>query len=543
MGSLNQTTWTLGGWLLAVLAVVAVVAGLRVDLMEVDAAQYASMGQEMNMGSPWMALHEHGALYQSKGYPDKPPLVFWCAALGTRLLGSTAAGAKLFSVLMGLVGIWAIGRWAATLMGPRALWPARLFYGVNLGTGLMLQDVRTDTLLVALVTLAGWQAQVWKQNNRPLHALAAFGFTALGMLAKGPLALMALVAVHGGDALWSNRYTLLRRPAFWWGLLWMILLLLPWLGALWEQWGWHKGVRYYLWTQNFGRISGENPWAQRADPTFVFHNLLWSYAPWSLMLPAALWHALRYRNWNSETVRQALTAWALLALGLSLSRFQLPHYVYILWPFQSLLLVRWWLDEDRRLSWSRPLIGATALLLGGGLLLSDFAMGTFPSAILLVLVLGLLAWLLRSKLPALDGKATLGWASGGMLLLSILLNGLAWPVLMTYQGSSQLGRWANQKGLAPVLWRWDCDDESVHALHFYTRRVVPTLNPDSLQVGQTYLVYSGRSCIRTLQERGFKVKALREIPTHRVTRLTPAFLNPKTRPQVTDVSGIYQIKP
>ena len=52
---------------MAVLAVVAVVAGLRVDLMEVDAAQYASMGQEMNMGSPWMALHEHGALYQSKG--------------------------------------------------------------------------------------------------------------------------------------------------------------------------------------------------------------------------------------------------------------------------------------------------------------------------------------------------------------------------------------------------------------------------------------------------------------------------------------------
>jgi hypothetical protein len=170
-------------------------------------------------------------------------------------------------------------------------------------------------------------------------------------------------------------------------------------------------------------------------------------------------------------------------------------------------------------------------------------MGTFPSAFLLVLVLGLLAWLLRSKLPALIGKATLGWAGGGMLLLLILLNGLAWPVLMTYQGSSQLGRWASQKGLAQALWRLDCDDESVHALHFYTHRIVPTLNPDSLQVGQTYLVYSGRSCIRTLQDRGFNVQALQEIPTHRVTRLSPAFLNPKTRHQVTGVSGIYQIKP
>ncbi|NBW33307.1 MAG: hypothetical protein EBR22_05065 [Cytophagia bacterium] len=543
MGALNRPRWPLGGWLLAALAAVALVAGLQVDLMEVDAAQYASMGQEMNLGSPRLALHEHGAVYQSRGYPDKPPLVFWCAALGTRFLGSTAVGAKLFSVLMGLVGIWALGRWAETLMGPKALWPARIFYGVNLGTGLMLQDVRTDTLLVALVTLAGWQAQIWKQSNRPVHALSAFGLAALGMLAKGPLALMALVAVHGGDALWSGRYGLLRRPAFWWGLLWMILLLLPWLGALWEQWGWYKGVRYYLWTQNFGRISGENPWAQSADPTFVFHNLLWSYAPWSLMLPAALWHALQHRERNNETVRQALTAWALLAVGLSLSRFQLPHYVYILWPFQSLLLVRWWIDEERSRSWSIPLLGTTALLLVAGVLLCDFAMGTFPLAILITLGLGLLTWLFRSKLPPMRGKSTPMWTAGGMLLLLILLNGLALPVLMTYQGSSQLGRWASQKGLASALWRLDCDDESVHALHFYTQRIVPSLNPDSLKAGQTYLVYSDRSCIQTLLNQGNEVKVLKEISTHRVTRLTPAFLNPKTRPQVTRVSGIYQIKP
>ncbi|MFM7179421.1 MAG: ArnT family glycosyltransferase, partial [Bacteroidota bacterium] len=72
---------------LAMLAVGVVIAGIGVDLMEVDAAQYASMGQEMNETGQWVQLHEHGALYQSRGYPDKPPLVFWAAALGTKVLG------------------------------------------------------------------------------------------------------------------------------------------------------------------------------------------------------------------------------------------------------------------------------------------------------------------------------------------------------------------------------------------------------------------------------------------------------------------------
>ncbi|MFM9143417.1 MAG: glycosyltransferase family 39 protein [Bacteroidota bacterium] len=470
-------------------------------------------------------------------------MVFWCAAWGTRLLGSTSLGAKLFSVLAGLLGCWAIGRWAAALMGAQALWPARFFYSANLGMGLMLQDVRTDTLLVAMVTLAGWQAQEWKNHQRPMNAWFAFGLTGLGMLAKGPLALMALVAVHGGDALWSGRYQLLRRPAFWWGLAWMFLLLTPWLWALGEQWGWHKGIRYYLWTQNFGRISGENPWAHQADPAFVFHNLLWSFAPWSWLLPAALWHALRYRHHQAETLRQTLTAWGLLALGLSLSRFQLPHYVYILWPFQSLLLARWWTAGDRTKTWAWPLLGSTLLFVLASLVFCFYIMGTTPSVWLAVPVLLALWGRYRGLLPSLRSSAVLGWSAGGWWLGLIVLHTWAWPALMTYQGSSRLGQWARQNQLTQDLYRWDCDNESVHALHFYSGRVIPALGRDGLQPGQTYLVYSGKPCMDRLQSQGIRVQPLREIQTHRVTRLTWTFLNPQTRQQVTGVSGIYEIKP
>lgn len=114
---------------------------------------------------------------------------------------------------------------------------------------------------------------------------------------------------------------------------------------------------------------------------------------------------------------------------------------------------------------------------------------------------------------------------------------------MTYQGSSRLGQWARQHQITQDLYRWDCDNESVHALHFYSGRIIPSLGQDQLQTGRTYRVYSGKPCMDSLRNQGLKVRALKEIPTHRVTRWTWTFLNPQTRHQVTGVSGIYEIKP
>ena len=55
--------------------VVVVLAGLGLDLMEVDAAQYAAMTQEMMHRGDLLHLVFRGA-----DYLDKPPLLFWSAA-------------------------------------------------------------------------------------------------------------------------------------------------------------------------------------------------------------------------------------------------------------------------------------------------------------------------------------------------------------------------------------------------------------------------------------------------------------------------------
>ncbi|MBM3912364.1 MAG: hypothetical protein FJ350_05075 [Sphingomonadales bacterium] len=530
-----MSRYAAGLWL-ALLAVGTVIAGIGVDLMEVDAAQYASMGQEMNETGQWVQLHEHGALYQSRGYPDKPPLVFWAAALGTKVLGATNAGAKIISVIVGLLGIWAMGRWACELLGRSAFWPALAFYGANIGMGLMLQDVRTDTLLVALVSLAGWQSQVWKKTGAWTPAMLAFAFLGLAMLAKGPLAFMALTAALGGHALWNSDYRILKRASFWGGLGLMILILLPWLWGLYQQWGWDRGIRYFLWTQNFGRITGENPWAYRADYSFVLHNLLWSFLPWVVFLPSALIWALRNPSRNRELSSMSLTAWTLLVVGLSISKFQLPHYVYILWPFQTLLITQWWIQAlpprpFQTVPWK--LMSLLGLLFCIGV---DYAWVGFPLATLIGSLGLATSWALRRR-NAL-------WMGTSALLLSLLvLNAFFYPKLMAYQGSSRLGRWSVDQGIAPRLQRIGCDNESIHALHFYTHRVIPEWSADSATAGISYTVYASRSCADSLRSLGMRVEPLQEMPSIKVTRLSLAFLNPKTRSKQGTITGIYRVIP
>ena len=58
------------------------IRGLSIDVMDVDASQYASIAMEMLQGGSWLEVqHRHA------DYLDKPPLLFWASALSYALFG------------------------------------------------------------------------------------------------------------------------------------------------------------------------------------------------------------------------------------------------------------------------------------------------------------------------------------------------------------------------------------------------------------------------------------------------------------------------
>ena len=111
-------------WLLILLALVIYVAGLQLNIMDVDSAQYASISQEMEQSGSYLEVKNKG-----QDYLDKPPLLFWTSALSFKLFGFHNWSFKLIPFLLALASIRAthrlgrllvdeqVGRWAAVMLG------------------------------------------------------------------------------------------------------------------------------------------------------------------------------------------------------------------------------------------------------------------------------------------------------------------------------------------------------------------------------------------------------------------------------------------
>ena len=57
------------------LTCVVYIIGWNIDIMDVDATQYATIAREMLNRNDFLQVFDRG-----EAYLDKPPLVFWCMA-------------------------------------------------------------------------------------------------------------------------------------------------------------------------------------------------------------------------------------------------------------------------------------------------------------------------------------------------------------------------------------------------------------------------------------------------------------------------------
>ncbi len=87
--------------------------GLFLDVMDVDATQYASMAREMLETGNYLKLYN-----RYENYLDKPPLIFWLSALSYKLLGVSNFAYKLPSFLFSLLAAYSTYRLAKLYYGP-----------------------------------------------------------------------------------------------------------------------------------------------------------------------------------------------------------------------------------------------------------------------------------------------------------------------------------------------------------------------------------------------------------------------------------------
>lgn len=517
--------------------------GLFIDVMQIDSAQYASISREMADTNHWLQVKHRG-----KDYLDKPPLLFWLAALSFKLFGIHNWSFRLPALLFTLLGTYATYRLAKTLYDYRTGRLAALMLFTCQAYFLFNHDVRTDVLLTNSIITAIWLLYEYLISQHPAYFIGGFFFVGLGMLAKGPLGLMIPAWTLGMHLLLKKQYRKIFRLQWICGLAIVALLLTPACWGLYQQYGW-EGIKFFLWTQSFGRITGENPWRNEAGPFFLLHSFLWAFLPWSALSVYALADIIRaYAKQFSLPEYLSISGFLVTLTALSFSKYKLPHYVFVTLPFAAIFtaeIIETQLLRNgqlhrffRYIQWA-VIIGYALVCIVGYFYVFVVKNLWWPTISFFLLALCVYVYYLKIHEAIMISSAIAAVAC------NFMLNTHFYPELLRYQSGNVAANIIRQQ-LIPKEHLYYYERCS-HALEFYLQTIIPPVwnIPEliSQHQHQSVWIYSEGNLLQHLSENQIMPRQIIELDNYPVQFLRLQFLNPQTRKSTLQKSYLVEIAP
>jgi len=280
---MNKNTF----WLILIaLLGVHLIGVFSIPLMDIDASQYASISREMLERNSFLQIYDLG-----KDYLDKPPMLFWLSALSMKIFGIYDWAYRLPSFIFLMLALFATFKFAQLKYNQTVAYLAVLILASCQAFFLIAHDVRTDTMLMGWVALSIWLIAKWESSNDWQDFLLAMVAIAGGMMTKGPIALVVPVLAFAPQWFFEKKWAYFFKPIYLLGILLIAILLIPMSWGLYQQFDLQpgklinnipiqSGLRFYYWTQSFGRYTGENFYHEMSYPTFLLENMLWSFLPW-----------------------------------------------------------------------------------------------------------------------------------------------------------------------------------------------------------------------------------------------------------------------
>lgn len=535
---------------------VYIVGSIFIPLMEVDAVQYANISREMLQNKSFLEIFDQG-----KDYLDKPPLLFWMSSLSMYFFGINDFAYRLPSILMAIIAIYSTYKFTLLYYAKEIAILASLVLATSQAMFLITHDVRTDTLLMAWVILGIWQFSSWLQNRKWISLIAAFVAIAFGMMTKGPIALMVPIFSFAPHILIHKNYKLLFRWEYLIGLVIIIILLIPMDIGLYKQFDLHpekvmydktgtSGLRFFYWTQSFGRITGESVWHENDSIFFLFQNLLWGFLPWILFLIIGLflevYNIIRNKfsiGINDEWI--TLPGFVITYFALGISNYQLPHYIYIVLPFAAIITAKFlysfiWEEGNSVIKKSINIfhffIYSIILLLLVVLLFIPFNTNKFAiiTALLFAFIsFGIILYNNHGQIPKM-----IHFALFTILTTNLLLGLFFYPKLLEYQLGNKVTSYVNENKINKNnFYLFKINTE--RSMDFYSNHSYQNIDDLNLINSKDYVLITKENMNDSLLNKFNKIQML---STFHVSTLTGEFLNPMTRDSTLNYHYILQKK-
>jgi len=536
--------------------IIYILGSLFIPLLEIDSVQYANISREMLQNKSFLQIFDQG-----KDYLDKPPLLFWLSSLSMYLFGLNDFAFRLPSILMAILAIYSTYKFTLLYYSTEIAALAALVLASTQAMFLITHDVRTDTMLMAWVMLAIWQFALWLNNRKWSSFVIAFTAVAFGMMTKGPIALMVPIFSFAPHLIMHRNFKMLFRWEYLLGIGIIVILLIPMDIGLYQQFDLHpekvmyektgtSGLRFFYWTQSFGRITGESVWHENDDFFFLFQNLLWGFLPWTLFLIFGLisecTKIIRTKftlNKNEEWI--VLPGFLITYTALGISNYQLPHYIYVVLPFTAIiaaksihsLVINW---ENRIFKNIINGINIFIYLLVLSILLV-LLLFTFNTNIYLVIaslsVMGIFFLIVMVKKAGAIPRV-IQFAFFTIITTNLLLTIFFYPKLLEYQLGNEVAKVIRQKNIDKnKFYLYQVYYE--RSMDFYSNYSFQNIeNLDSLKTNDYVLIKNDL----INQELLTNFNKIERISTFHVSTLNAEFLNPKTRDSALTIYAILQKK-
>jgi len=438
---------------LIAVALLAFVPGFfQIPPIDRDEARFAQATKQMVESGDYVDIR-----FQEDVRYKKPVGIYWLQSAAVEIataLKLPKAELRIWVYripsLIGAIGAVLMTYWAALgFVTRRAAVLAALLMCASVLLGVEARLAKTDAMLLFCVVAAmgamaraylSWQRA--EDETHPPWSWPAIFWTALavGILIKGPLILMfagltiVALALQDRDASWLWRL----RPV--WGLMWTLVLVLPWFVAIF----WRAGEAFFSNSLGGDMLSKLGAQESHGAPPglylLLFWITFWPGAALAGMAAPAVWRARR------EPGAQYLLAWLVPSwIVFELVLTKLPHYVLPLYPAIAILTVgalerrvlsRSWLRRGAAWWFAIPALAAVAAVVGAIKLTHYPAFPAWPF-LAAAMIAGLIAWWMFEDSRA---ERSLLNAVVAAMFLSIGIYGIVMPSLTTMFPSAGIAR-------------------------------------------------------------------------------------------------------
>lgn len=348
-------------------------------LLDSSDAGHAEAAREMLQSHNWVILHIDGIRYL-----EKPPMQFWMVAASYAVFGATAFATRFPLALAVVALVLMVYFFARRWFGDRAGFYAGLVActspGVFLFTRIMIPEAIYALFFTAAfyLFLRAWQGTISPRKGywgaAALIALAVLTRSLIGFVFPVGIIFCFLLAT-GGLKNWRRLPLISSAIVF-------LLIALPWhIAAIFSGRGIFGGFFwfYFINEQIFRALGWRYPVDYEAVPLWVWlaENIVWFF-PWIMFLPSGIREIPRISRWRKELDERGqalvlLTVWALfIFLFFSWTKSRMEYYSFSAWPAVAILLgVGLERAEARASRWLPRAQGALASV--GGLLAAILA--------------------------------------------------------------------------------------------------------------------------------------------------------------------------